>query len=149
MTIAAVEAAEAQAVARFVERVIRASVDASDAEKEAFIANTRRNLAQWAEGTVEALHLKYVEADGGLLGVVMVKQYWNLCHLFVEPSAQGQGIGRALMETAIAACRERRVRPYVRLNAARNAVGFYEHLGFARAPDAPAVYAALQLELAL
>jgi GNAT superfamily N-acetyltransferase len=147
--IVAVQAAEAAEVAHFIERVIRASVDASDSEKEAFIVHTRRNVEQWAEGAIEALHLKSVDASGALQGVVMAKQHWNLCHLFVAPAAQGQGLGRALMEAAIAACRERRVRPAIRLNAAPNAVGFYEHLGFVRVPDAPAPYAGMQFELPL
>ena len=55
----------------------------------------------------------------------------------------------ALMEAAIAACRARMVRPYVRLNSARNAVGFYERLGFVRVPDAPAACAGMQFELPL
>ncbi|MDB5857745.1 MAG: hypothetical protein JWQ76_1434 [Ramlibacter sp.] len=149
MTIVPVEVDDAAAVAHFIERVIRASVDATDKEKEDFIVHTRRNVELWAAAPGEALHLKCVAAGGALLGVVMVKQYWNLCHLFVAPAAQGQGLGRALLEAAVSACRARRVRPYVRLNSARNAVGFYERLGFVRVPDAPAAYAGMQFELPL
>lgn len=29
------------------------------------------------------------------VGVVMVKAWWNLCHLFVAPQRQRQGVGRA------------------------------------------------------
>jgi len=147
--IVPVQPDEAATVAHFIERVIRASVDASDAEKEGFVVHTRRNVEQWAAGAIEALHLKSVDVGGALQGVVMVKQYWNLCHLFVAPAAQGQGLGRALMEAAIASCRERRVRPAIRLNASRNAVGFYEHLGFVRVTDAPATHVAGQFELPL
>jgi GNAT superfamily N-acetyltransferase len=149
MTNVPVEPGEAQVVARFMERVIRISVDAGDAEKEGFVAHTRRNVEQWAEGAIEALHLKCVDAAGELQGVVMAKQHWNLCHLFVAPAAQGRGLGRALMERAIAECRARRTRPYIRLNSARNAVGFYERMGFVRVPDAPAHVAGLQFELPL
>jgi len=149
MKILPVETSEAAEVARFMERVIRICVDASDAEKEGFIVHTRRNVEQWAEGAIEALHLKATDAAGALQGVVMAKQHWNLCHLFVAPSAQGQGLGRALMEAAIAACRERRTRPYILLNSARNAAGFYERMGFVRVPDAPPPYTGLQFELPL
>ena len=146
--IVPVEVGEAADVAHFIERVIRASVDASDKEKEDFIVHTRRNVEAWAAAPEGALHLKCEDA-GALLGVVMAKQHWNLCHLFVAPAAQGRGIGRALLETAVEACRTRAVRPYVRLNSARNAVGFYERLGFVRVPDAPAAFAGLQFELPL
>ena len=149
LTIVPVEVGEAAGVAHFIEHVIRASVDASDGEKEDFIVHTRRNVELWAGAPEAALHLKCADAGGALLGVVMAKQHWNLCHLFVAPAAQGRGIGRALMEAALDACRARRVRPYVRLNAARNAVGFYEHLGFVRVPDAPAAHAGMQFEIAL
>ena len=149
MNIVPVAVGEAAAVAHFIERVIRASVDASDQEKEDFIVHTRRNVEAWATAPDAALHLKCANAGGELLGVVMVKQYWNLCHLFIAPAAQGRGLGRALMEAAIHACRARRVRPYLRLNSARNAVGFYEHLGFVRVANAPAVYAGMQFELPL
>ena len=149
MNIVPVEVGEAAAVAHFIERVIRASVAASDKEKEDFIVHTRRNVEAWATAPAAALHLKCADAGGELLGVVMVKQYWNLCHLFVAPGAQGRGLGRALLEAALDGCRAHQVRPYVRLNSARNAVGFYEHLGFVRVPDAPAAHAGLQFELPL
>jgi GNAT superfamily N-acetyltransferase len=78
-----------------------------------------------------------------------VKEHWNLCHLFVDPASQRRGIGTALVAEAIARCRGRSPRGRLRLNAARNAVPFYERLGFTRVPDAPAPFAGMQFEYLL
>ncbi len=144
-----VEAPEAPAIADFIERTIALSVDATDLEKESFVRNVRSNLEAWQQHPVGALHLKAVDGDGALAGVVMVKQYWNLCHLFVEPRFQGQGIGKGLMQAAIDGCRGRSPRQCLRLNASRNAVGFYRHMGFTLAADAPPAFAGVQYELRL
>ena len=69
--IVPVASAEAADVAHFIERVIRASVEASDKEKEDFIVHTRRNVEAWAGAPESALHLKCTDAGGALLGVVM------------------------------------------------------------------------------
>lgn len=147
--IVAVAPDEAPAVAAFIERTIALSVDATDVEKESFVRNVRSNLDAWQQHPAGALHLKSVDGDGALAGVVMVKAYWNLCHLFVEPRFQGQGIGKALMQAAIDGCRGRSPRQCLRLNASRNAVGFYRHMGFTLAADAPPAFAGVQYELRL
>jgi GNAT superfamily N-acetyltransferase len=147
--IVPVEPHEAPAIADFIERTIASSVDATELEKEAFVRNVRSNLETWQARPQGALHLKFVDGDGALAGVVMVKAYWNLCHLFVEPKHQGQGVGKALMQAAIAACRGRSPRQCLRLNASRNAVGFYRHMGFRLAIDAPPAFAGVQYEFPL
>ena len=91
--------------------------------------NTASNVDWWLQNPRDCLHLKCV-ADGRIVGVVLVKNFWNLCSLFVDPSAQGQGLGRLLLEAAIASCRGRSPKDAVWLNASPNAVAFYEHVGF-------------------
>jgi GNAT superfamily N-acetyltransferase len=105
------------------------SVDASADEKEAFIANVRKNLRRWSEEPVASAHLTYLE-NGRLTGVVLILHFWNLCHLFVAPEAQGRGIGKQLIEATIAQCSDRCPAPAIQLNASRNAVSFYEARGF-------------------
>jgi GNAT superfamily N-acetyltransferase len=146
--IADVAAADLPDVAALIERAVACSVDATDAEKAEFRANIARNLAWWRDHGTDAVHLKF-SAAGTLAGVVLVKEHWNLCHLFVDPAAQRRGIGTALVNAAIARCRGRSPRGRLRLNAARNAVSFYERLGFTRVPDAPAPFAGMQFEYAL
>ena len=51
--------------------------------------------------------------------------------LFVDPDAQGRGIGRALMAQLSSMARERGL-PELRLGSSLTAVGFYERLGFRR-----------------
>ena len=138
---------EAPDIAAFIERTIESSVDATAVEKEAFVRNVRSNLEGWQKNPVGALHLKAVSDDGALAGVVMVKAFWNLCHLFVEPRFQGRGIGKALLEAAIAGCRGRSPRQCLRLNASRNAAGFYQRMGFTLAADAAPAYAGVQYVL--
>jgi len=140
--------ADLPAVAALIERAVARSVDATDGEKAEYRANIARNLAWWRDHGREAVHLKFSEA-GTLAGVVLVKEHWNLCHLFVDPASQRRGIGTALVEEAIARCRGRAPRGRLRLNAARNAVPFYERLGFTHVPDAQASIAGMQFEYRL
>jgi ribosomal protein S18 acetylase RimI-like enzyme len=139
------EPAEMQAVADFIERVIAESVDASPAEKNAFVSNTRSNLAKCLLDPSASFHV-CARAGTELVGVVLVRDHWNLCHLFVAPDWQGRGIGRMMLEAAHKACIERGTRGYIRLNAARNAVGFYKKMGFTQVPDAPAAHQGMQFE---
>lgn len=139
------EPLEMQAVAEFMERVIAESVDASPSEKAAFIANTRSNLAKWISGPEGSFHV-CARAGADMAGVVLVREYWNLCHLFVAPEWQSRGIGRKLLEAAHHACAEHGGRGSIRLNASRNAVGFYKKMGFTEVLDAPAVYQGMQFE---
>jgi len=139
---------EVAAIGDFIEDVVRASIEASDAEKAAFITNIQANLENWTQDPAGGLHLKVLHA-GRLVGVVMVKEYWNLCHLFVEPLHQRKGIGRALLCAAVDACRAKAPTQKLRLNAARNAVGFYERMGWTRVADANPRHGAARYELAL
>jgi GNAT superfamily N-acetyltransferase len=139
---------ETPAVADFIERVVTLAVEATGAQKTFFLENIRRNLDQWRDDPTTSLHLKFVE-NGALAGVIMVKAYWNLCHLFVAPELHGRGIGKALLTAAVAGCRSKSPRGYLRLNSSRNAVGFYEHMGFRPVPDAAPPYAGMQYELPL
>lgn len=54
--------------------------------------------------------------------------FWMLEHLWIEPAAQGRGIGRSLVEYTLAVVSA--VRPgVVRLTADPFALPFYHHLG--------------------
>jgi GNAT superfamily N-acetyltransferase len=64
-----------------------------------------------------------------------VKNFWNLCSLFVEPSYHRLGVGRSLIQEAVTRCAARNERPYLRVNAAPNAVEFYSAIGFTPAED--------------
>jgi GNAT superfamily N-acetyltransferase len=112
-------------------------------------ANVDRNVDWWLAHPDAAVHLQAVEGDR-LVGVVLVKQFWNLCSLFVDPACQGRGVGRALLEAAIEECRGRSPRDALWLNAAPGAIGFYRRLGFVvRTPTKalPPGFAALQRPL--
>ena len=138
---------EVAAIGFFIENVVRASIEASDAERAAFITNIRANLDQWTRDPAGGLHLK-ARLAGQRVGVVMVKDYWNLCHLFVEPLHQREGIGRALLRAAVDACRAKAPTQTLRLNASRNAIGFYERMGWQGVAGASPAHGATRFELA-
>lgn len=93
-----------------------------------------RSLDQWAEAPAGKLHLKYLDGDA-IAGVVLVKDWWNLTNLFVDPACQGRGIGRALLGHVLGACRGRSPRGALLVNSSTNAVGFYRRLGFVPAGE--------------
>jgi GNAT superfamily N-acetyltransferase len=94
----------------------------------ATIENVKANLAFWRAHPGRCVHL--VAESGEIVGVILVKEFWNLCSLFVAPSHQRQGLGRKLVLQAVAACREQSQEPAIYLNAAPGAVAFYTALGF-------------------
>jgi GNAT superfamily N-acetyltransferase len=120
---------DADEIRVLVARTITHSVTQDAALLADTIANVGRNIDLWLTEPQRCLHLKAF-AQGRIVGVVLVKDHWNLCSLFVAPESQGSGIGRALVEAASAACAGRSPRSALLLNAATGAVGFYEHLGF-------------------
>jgi GNAT superfamily N-acetyltransferase len=101
------------------------------------LANVNANVDFWLEAPQRCVHL--VARHGGrIVGVVLVKDYWNLCSLFVASDMQGRGVGRLLVEAAAARCRGRSDRQALCLNAATAAIPFYRRLGFTpRAPARP------------
>lgn len=93
------------------------------------VRNATSNLEFWAQQPERSLQLVATSHDR-IVGVVLVKEFWNLCSLFVWQPAQRSGIGRRLAQAALEACRSRSPISAVYLNAAPGAVDFYRKLGF-------------------
>lgn len=118
-------------------RVICTSVT-QDADLQAnFIENVTKNLEWWEADPAKGCHLKAVNQQG-IVGVVLVKKFWNLCSLFVAPECHRQGLGRALMRAAIDDCRGKSEKHAIWINAAPDAISFYRAMGFvSRASNQP------------
>jgi GNAT superfamily N-acetyltransferase len=127
--ISPVIAEDTSAVRELMARTIRERVTQDQQILTDTLANVNRNLDYWLNGPDNCVHLKATAGDT-LVGVILVKDYWNLCSLFVDPAYHGRGIGRALVEAAASLCIGRSPRSALLLNAATNAVAFYQHLGF-------------------
>jgi GNAT superfamily N-acetyltransferase len=110
-------------------RVVTTSVRLEKTEMADVLENIRQNL-YWAQNNVNSVvHLKCVN-DTRIVGIILIKNFWNLCSLFVDPEVQRQGVGRALLTEAIRRCIYRNDRGHVKVISAPNAVQFYQALGF-------------------
>jgi ribosomal protein S18 acetylase RimI-like enzyme len=69
--------------------------------------------------------------DDGFAGVISLRDHTHLTHLFIEPHLLKRGLGRALWREALEHFREQHTSA-VTVNAAPEAIGFYEKLGFLR-----------------
>ena len=128
-TLTLAEPGDAAEIRELMARVIATSVTQDEALLRETLDNVNANVAWWLEHPGACVHIK-ATTGARLVGIVLVKEFWNLCSLFVEPELHGEGIGRALVEAACDACRDRSPKEAVFLNAATNAIAFYRRLGF-------------------
>ena len=129
-------------------RVITISI--APAHRAETIANVTQNLEIWCRAPEQGVHV-VAESSDAVVGVILVKAYWNLCSLFVAPEWQRSGIGRKLVLLAIQECLGKSPRQAIYLNAAAGAVSFYEALGFTSRESSqqlPPGFQAMQLVLA-
>ncbi len=63
-------------------------------------------------------------------GYILILEYWNLCHLFVDPDFHGKGVGKALLQSGISECQKKSDKDYIRVNSSANAEKFYRKYGF-------------------
>jgi ribosomal protein S18 acetylase RimI-like enzyme len=102
----------------------------SAAEDVAFLmGEIHKILSWWAENPEKCIHRKFVE-NGTIVGMILVKDFWNLSCLFVAPRYQRRGIGKALLLEVLPECRNRSPDKCIKLNSSTNAVAFYQVLGF-------------------
>jgi GNAT superfamily N-acetyltransferase len=121
----------------FMPRIIAETVSGDEGLTAEMTGNVLGNLNWWHANPEKCCHLKAV-ADGRIVGVILVKNFWNLCSLFVEPRRHRQGIGRALVMAGVDICRGKSERDALWLNAAPDAIPFYTRLGFYdRTPTRP------------
>lgn len=99
----------------------------------------------WLEAWRDALTItpEYIEAHAvfvaesaarppAVLGVCAIEDHgdhWELGHLWVDPGAHGEGVGRALVKQALVIAGERRPGSMVRVESDPHAAGFYRRLG--------------------
>ena len=91
-------------------------------------------------GYLELHDVWVADADGAIIGMCALEDQldrWHMEHVWVDPSHHGQGIGRALVMTAVDEAR-RRHSGVIELLSDPFAWGFYEKLGARKAGDVPA-----------
>ncbi|MEM9214103.1 MAG: GNAT family N-acetyltransferase [Cyanobacteria bacterium P01_F01_bin.150] len=110
-------------------RVICTDITQDQALQDHYIDNVTQNLKGWLIHPKAGCHLKAVQGEI-IIGVILIKNFWNLCNLFVASEYQSQGIGKALVKEAIAQCRQYSDEQVIYVNAAANAIPFYKALGF-------------------
>lgn len=127
--ISPVDAADLPAIRRLIEAALRGGVSQDEAEIRYLVADIGASLDEWSAAPANKVHLKWIDGDR-IAGVVLVKEWWNLTNLFVEPGRQRQGIGRRLVAHVLGECRGRSPRQALLVNSSTNAVDFYRRLGF-------------------
>jgi GNAT superfamily N-acetyltransferase len=98
-------------------------------QAQVLIDETIESLVKWLSAGSNGYSGKFIE-DKSIVGFIVVKDYWNLSHLFVLPSFQKKGIGKALLSEAILKCKDTNPKRKIMLNSSNSASAFYKHMGF-------------------
>lgn len=120
---------EERGIRTLLELVIHESLDATVHDIVSIIKSVNDNVDLWIRSPENIVHL-VAEKDGELVGVIMIKEFWNFCSLFVHPAHQRKGVGRKLVNAALERCRGKSPHGAVHMFANNEAIEFYLALGF-------------------
>jgi len=127
--------ADLDKIRKIVSSALRECVTDCDEHYESLYADICSSLDWWIENKDRSLFL--VCEDGDLvLGAALVKEYWNLTAIFVDPQQHRSGIGRDLVGSVIDGCKGRSPKGSLRLNSSNHAAGFYKKMGFTQTGSA-------------
>ena len=107
----------------------------SNEHQEFLYKDVCSGLEWWLENKDNSLFLVCAE-DDSVLGMALVREFWNFSALFVNPQHHRLGVGRDLVESVIESCRGRSEKGCLRLNSSNHAAGFYRKMGFVQIGDA-------------
>ncbi|MBY5945013.1 GNAT family N-acetyltransferase [Photobacterium rosenbergii] len=110
-------------------RAIRSCIDEPADVQDGLIASCADSVMWWRQHPDYSIHYVY-RVDDAVVGAILVKEYWNLSNLFVDPAYHHQGIARKLISKALEECKANSPKQAIHLNASRYAVKFYQKLGF-------------------
>lgn len=108
---------------------VRTDVAKDDSEADFLINDIVDSLDAWFGSDAEGYSAGYMDSNA-LVGFIIIKEYWNLSHLFVTPNHQHKGIGTALISSGIKHCQHLSPRNKIQLNSSSYASAFYESSGF-------------------
>ncbi|MDX1301322.1 GNAT family N-acetyltransferase [Photobacterium sp.] len=118
-----------------IDNAIKTCIDVPHAIADDLVNHCADNVLWWKDNKQSAAHFLY-RLDGRIVGVVLVKNHWNLANLFVDPDYHARGIGRDLVLKALSACKNRSAKGRVKLSSSNHAAGFYHRVGFEQIGDA-------------
>jgi len=127
MKIMKVSEADVKKLKEIAESAMMASVLATIEEKKVLLESIKMDIDKYILSK-NCIYLKI--EDNGIKGYILIKEYWNLAHLFVSPKAQGYGFGTKLLKEGIKACKGFNGNRFIQVNSSRNASGFYKNMGF-------------------
>ena len=64
------------------------------------VASCADSVMWWRQHPDSSIHYIY-RVDDAVVGAILVKEYWNLSNLFVDPAYHHQGIARKLISKAL------------------------------------------------
>lgn len=93
------------------------------------------NGFDWWHSNKEKCFGRVAVQEEKILGVILVKEFWNFSDLFVLPEAQRKGIGKTLVKLALDECRTKSPTKKMVLNSSTFAKSFYSQMGFKSSGD--------------
>lgn len=122
-------------IRQVISSAIRQCITDSDEHYEFLYSNVCSNLDWWIENRDRALLLVSVQGDS-ILGMVFVREFWNLTALFVDPKQHRLGVGCDLVTSVINSCKHRSPKGCLQLNSSNYAAAFYRKMGFVQTGNA-------------
>lgn len=118
-------------VRRVIAASVRHSVAETDDQARFLLEEIDEVLALWLAEPTQCIHL-LGSVDGLAAGVILVRKFWNLSTLFVDPAFHRRGVGTALLQAVLPECRLYSPKRKLLVNSSTFAVPFYTAMGFLR-----------------